>query len=116
MAEDDVPLVFPGESLEPGCDIDIISDCSRIHPFLGSDGSHDDISIIDSDSDADVFSDHRYLESLDEILNLQSTHERLIGIIMLEDDHRAVSEEFIDVSALLVDDLADSVEIDIEEE
>lgn len=116
LTDDDIFLVLASEPLEAGGDIDGITDDRCIHATLGPDRPDDDLAHIDPDPDIELLSDGGYLEPLDKVLDLDGTREGIIRVLLLEDDHDTVPEEFIDVSAVFVDNLPDTVEVDIEEE
>lgn len=112
----DVMWTIVSESLDTRGSIDDITDHRRVHPSLGSDRPHDDTPCIDPDADIDIATDRRDLELADELLDLDRCMDRIIRMIIVEYSEHPITEILVDIAMMRVDDLTDTVEIDIEEE
>lgn len=114
LTEYDIFLVFSRESFKSRGGIDRISDDSCVHTVFGPDGPNYNFSGINPDPDIDFLSDARYLKSFDKVLYLDGTRQGIVRGFLLEYDHNTISEKFIDISTIFVDEFADTVEVDIE--
>lgn len=109
-------IIVSREWLYSRCNIDNITDNRRIHSFLGSNRSHDYTSCIDSYPDIDISSDSRDLEFPDKFLDLYSCMNCIISILFVEYCEYTITEILIDISMMAIDDISDTIKIDIEEE
>lgn len=116
ITDDDTSIVSTSKMLEAWCDIDRITDDGSIHTFICSYSSKSDLSPIDTDTDSYLTTDSANLKFFDKILDLYSCCESIIRFILIKYYEDAISEIFIDISTISVDNLANSIKVYIEKQ